>query len=377
MIRLGSKARASGIGMDFGACSLRAVQLDRIGDHWHVRHWINIETPMGMPGAAPPHSREEIALAFGPGTFVGRRSSGALSPPDVEYQLLEVPPIMLEQSVDRLRTALRIEIDRQMPWPMEEAEVAVWPTRDDASCKVPIVVVAARRQAVQNRLDLLDSQRIVCERVDVVPFAMISLLQAASETKTHPGDQVWGILDLGHTSSRLYIVHGDRPIYTRVLLGGGMEWTETIAKTLHIDAAVAEKYKRAYGIRPTDRGFGSLVGRLAVISENELPSVFYAILRPVLDNLATEIERSYRYAMGQFPGSQAGPLYLIGGGARLGGLTNYLNGHLGVPIRMPDAGPRFMDVESEGPGTAHSLHLPLNFCVLAPCVGLAIKEEAA
>src|SRR5262245_17171087 len=123
------KKRTTVIGVDFGACSLRAVQLQKQGSQWKVHHWVNLETE---PTTAQPVARDyasEIRMAFGPGTFSGGQTALVLSPPDVEYKLLEVPGPVLDKPPAELKAALQFELDRQMPWPAAESEVAAWPVQ--------------------------------------------------------------------------------------------------------------------------------------------------------------------------------------------------------------------------------------------------------
>jgi type IV pilus assembly protein PilM len=187
---------------------------------------------------------------------------------------------------------------------------------------------------------------------------------------------VCGVLDIGFQAARLYLIQRDRPVFARVVRGGGGELTETLAGALRVEFRIAEQYKRIYGVKQTDRGFRSVLGGLSQISERELPGVLYAILRTVFDAMAEEVERSYRFVLGRLQGASAGPLYLVGGGARLPGLTQILAERLGVPVSLPDpktvVDTRRRRGEGEHPAcTAH--HFP----VLAPCVGLAMLEERA
>lgn len=360
------------IGVELGACSLRAVQLRRGAGGWHVAHWVNVEAELVAPAPRPPHDQEELKLAFGPGTFEGTRVSISLSPPQVEYHLIELPEAILHHGPAQLRTALDIELGRQMPWPISESEVCTWPVAPGKGVKVPAMVVAAHRPPLQSWLDQLLDCGLECMRVDVTPNAMISLRQAglngSHELST---DTVWGVLDIGHTSSRLYVAHGDFPVYARVMRHGGKAMTERLAEALRVDFAIAERYKRIYGIEVTERGFRTMLGGLNRITEEDLPSVLYAILRPLLDEMVAEIERSYRYATGQLGHVQAGPIFLTGGGARMKGLVGLLGDRLGVPVCLPDPATLFSEAASDGPDRP-VVFRPGTYTVLAPCAGMAL-----
>lgn len=362
------------IGVDFGACSLRAVQLRGSGSSWRVHHWLNLETEPTSPEPIPPHTVDRVKMGFGPGTFAGRSYVFNLSPPTVDFQRLDVPPTILEQGEAPLRTALQIELDRQSPWSIAEAEVAVWPVRDDTAGKVPAVVVTAHRRTLEDRLAMFTEHGLTCIRADILPHGFRHLAPAAL-SDAPAGQMLWAVLDIGFSSSRLYLIHDGRVVYARRLKGGGCELTETLAKTLKVNFAMAEKYKRIYGIAPTDRGFRSMLGGLSRITEAELPGVLYAILRPTIEAVQYEIERSYRFALGQFPGTVAGPLVLTGGGARLQGLVDVLGSALGVPVGLPEPGTMFDLAGGATDGGLHPALKPTHYAVLAPSMGLALNEE--
>ncbi len=369
MLGLLTRTKTTATVIDFGSCALRAAQLRRDGDRWRIHHWVNIEREPESAQAKPPDYTGDIALAFGPETFEGRRTALLLSPPAVEYKMLEIPRPVLDQPPHQMRESLQFELDRHMPWPASECEIAAWAIHDGQGGSTDAMVVAARTATVQGFLDMLDDARLECVAADLVPNAMIPLCGPAGA-----GAELWGVLDIGLQAARLYLIHRDRPVFARVVRGGGGELTETLTSALRVEFRIAEQYKRIYGVKQTDRGFRSVLGGLSQISERELPGVLYAILRSVFDAMAEEIERSYRFVLGRLNGVSAGPLYLVGGGARLPGLTHLLTDRLGVPVSLPDPKP-VLDTRRVGGEGEHPACTAHNFPVLAPCVGLAMREE--
>lgn len=366
------KQKTSLVAVDFGSCSLRAVQLRKHNGGWGLAHWVNLEHELTAPDPTPPHGPGELHAVFGPGTFLGADTAMAMSPPDVEYQILDVPAVVLQQPAEQLRSALELALNQQMSWPAAEAEIAAWSIKPATSGKTSVIVAAARRSVLNERLDRLGSQRLLCRRADIAPNAFIHLLAKSTD---HADTSVWGVLDLGFHSSRLYLMQGDRPVYARVLRQGGKELTETLVGSLHLDFATAERYKRTFGIRKTaGRGFRSGLGGLANISQEQMPGVLYAILAPAIEALAHDIERSYQFVLTQFADCSAGTLYLVGGGARLTGLIEALGPHLGVSIRLPEAGALITCCPDWREDPRHPALKPEQFCVLASCIGLTLRE---
>ncbi len=362
----------SAIAVDFGACSMRAVQLWREGRRWRIHHWLNAEREPAEAESPQPDYDAELKMACTPGGFNGSRSVLLLDPPHVEFRVLEVPRAVLEQPAQAMRTGLQFELDRQIPWPTNECEIAAWPTQEGTSTQVSTMVVAARTAAVQQHLEILGAQRLNCVRADVLPNAVAGLWEpVAGQTAA----SVWGVLDLGFTSARLYLIHEGCPVYARVMRGGGRELTEALAKALRVEFRIAEQYKRIYGICQSDRGTRALVSGLARISEDALPAVLYAVLRPILESMVGDIERSYRFALGRLTTANAGPVLLAGAGARLKGLPEVLAAQLGIPVCLPTPGPQLDAASPASPGGIHPACSAMNFPVLSGCIGMALKEE--
>ncbi len=372
MLALLTRNRTSPIAMDFGACSLRAVQLIRKSDGWHVYHWFNVE--VDPVSADPPRIDYDahLKMALGPGAFAGRQAAITLAPPDLEYRLIDLPTALLSRKPAELREALQFELDRQLPWPARETEIAAWPVGSSQGPCTSTMVAAGRTSVIRVWLDLLEAQGLECVVADVTPNAIIRLHEQAGESGAE--NVIWGALDIGFRACRLYLVHNGRPVYARVLRGGGRELTELLARGLHVEFGVAEQYKRLYGIEQTERGLRSMVGGLARISDEALPGMLYAILARTIDTLAAEIEKSYRFVLDRTPGATIGGLCLVGGGARLKGLAEILGRKLGIDVRPPDPRGAIRNAMSD-PAGPHAACTPVQYPSLAVCMGLAMRED--
>lgn len=373
MFGLKTKPRTSVIGVDFGACSLRAVELRQTGRGWCIHHWVNIESEPESADPPLPHYETELRLAFGPGTFTGRKISLLLSPPHVDYELIEVPEAILDLPAAQMREALQVELDRHLPWPASACEIAAWTVGPTHGSRCSAMVSAARTKELQHRLDLLETADLEATRADILPNAIIELRSGYKASVSQESEsKIWGVLDIGFEGARLYLVQNNCVIYARGVSGGGRDMTRTLADALKVEFAIAERYKRVYGIEQTQRGFRSVIGGLAQISEELLPGMLFAIVRPTLEAMVKEIERAYRFALGKIPGSSPGPLWLVGGGARLKGLPDVLCAGLGVPVTCPDVDGTL--IQKPVGGDQYAL-TDANFPVLAGCVGLAMMGE--
>ncbi len=365
-------SRTSLIAVDMGACALRAVQLIRRGGRaggWDIHHWINLEREPESAQPVTADLAERLELVFGPGGFTRTRCGLLLNPPDVEYRLMDAPGPVLALPPAQLAAALQFELERQLPWPVAEAETAAWKVRETSGGGTAMVL-AARRADVQRQLDLLTARELDCLKADVVPNAMVQFGAASGFGSER--SRIWGVLDLGFQSARLYLMSGHLPVFARVLRGGGREMTEALATGLRLEFPLAEQYKRLYGVRKGDRGARAAGGGLGKISEDTLPEVIYSVCRPVLEGMTSEIERACRFVLGQVPQAEFDRLLLIGGQSRMPGLRTLLGETLGVPVTAPEPSVAFAGLLSRHP--QHRACAAGTFAMLAPCLGMAMKE---
>jgi Tfp pilus assembly PilM family ATPase len=99
---------------------------------------------------------------------------------------------------------------------------------------------------------------------------------------------------------------------------------------LDISLKSAEVQKREHGSALRPQGVGRRKGDPP---PDELGSILHGILRCDLKDLATEVKRSYEYILSCYPPKQAADLVLVGGGAALRSLPEFLSEALGISVR--------------------------------------------
>jgi Tfp pilus assembly PilM family ATPase len=75
----------------------------------------------------------------------------------------------------------------------------------------------------------------------------------------------------------------------------------------------------------------------ADIQHDEVAVMLLSALRGELNEMAAEIKRSYEYVLSSYPGRRASDLVLVGGGAGMPNLPEFLSGILGIPVRRCSA----------------------------------------
>lgn len=176
---------------------------------------------------------------------------------------------------------------------------------------------------VDNYQNVLSNGGMISRRNVVASLAATELISSYEGT---PNSFI--LVDIGSNVTTVSFI-GNKALYgTTYFNWGGDNITEKIIESFNINEADAEKYKIMYGIDNremnfkapicvTDDGTGVEVhhtnDELNAIIKGEL-DIFIKYLNEAVDNVVAQHDRSYR----------SFPMLLIGGGAELNGLVNYM-----------------------------------------------------
>ena len=158
------------------------------------------------------------------------------------------------------------------------------------------------------------------------------------------------VIDFGARSSDLAI-YDTAVRLTSTVETGGDNITRTIAVALKLSNQEATQLKIRYGI-----GKSRWQGRLATA------------LQPILSDFATEVQKMMRYYLQHNAGQKAvDHIILVGGGANMPGLADFLSHLTGVPTQICNPWSKLI-VKPLQPPT------PSETTIYATALGLALKE---
>jgi len=267
--------------------------------------------------------------------FQPRGVLAGLSPPDIELHPLELAEI--EAGVEARADAARAELDRLMTFDSSTAQTDHWLLPPSNAMRTTAVGVAARAEGIALALSVCDAAGMECRGIDATPCAL-ARFGATYRGLNDSERDVWSVLDLGARMARIVVCLGSVPISARAFNCGGRNWTEKLAQSLTVSPQTAERHKRDHGVvrdgvvrdgaSAPARGAGG--GASGTLGE-----LIYNVLCADLDQLCTELERSYRYVMQCFPKHAPGPVVVVGSGGGLRGLDALLHERLGVEVIVP------------------------------------------
>jgi Tfp pilus assembly PilM family ATPase len=236
----------------------------------------------------------------------------------------------------------RVELSRMHNAAPNSFEMICWelPAQGKSKSTTQAIAVGCPHDAANAFLDVFEGSGFNVRALDVRSAAAAR----ACMSLTVPPPAVTSILDLGWNSTKLLLVSGDKVIYDTSLTANCMA---KLILTLKQESGIAEE--SAYQIVST---VGFVNDNEASELDREFAEVIRKKLRRHVDAVLEELKAPFAYAGRQYPGGQIKRLLLIGGGAGISGLAQYLEATLSIdvmsvaPSNVADSAPQIVSKAS-------------------------------
>lgn len=226
--------------------------------------------------------------------------------------------------------AIETEAERYIPVPLSDLYLD-WETISSSGDSQDTLVVAIPKK-------LVDSYMKLCQLVNLEPVLIETTMHAATRLleSEKPVDGPTMIIDFGSLSSDISLSENRKILVMGTVQGGGESFTQAIKKALDLSSEAAGLIKNKYGIG---------------VSKKQKEIV--AALEPTLAPIVKEIERTQRYYQDRFSSKEAiSQILILGGGANMPGLSDYLTNNLRLPTRTCDPWVYFESNDLQPPSTS-------------------------
>lgn len=294
-----------------------------------------------------------------------RKAVGIVQGPSTAFMRLLLPRMPAKE----LQQAVRWEAQKSLPFSVDGAILAyqvVGEVADrDGAMKLAVLLAAVEAQFAAEAVGILRAAGLEPVGLTLVPAALARLIQHGSPV-TEPGE-VWALLDMGAQESHLMFFRGIELLLAREIGTGGRAITEAMAsavmvegRRIQLDTDQAERLKREYGIPSPAEADRQAEG---------IPlTQIGAMIRPALDRLAVEFQRSFAYYQEHVGGPSPTRIVLSGGTAQLRNLLPFLAESRGIDVEILDP---FARPDLTGPLREDILQVAPQFAVVT---GLALDR---
>ena len=312
-------ASRSPIGVDLGARLIKAVQLERHSDGWHVAAAVAL--PRREPdGPVTATDVARLTSALRRQGFAGSRIVLAAPTGTARAELMELPPRSSGAPIDDIA---RAEICRTQKRAAGSFEMALWDVPDEArgAGQMSMMTAVYPHDEAEHLLDVFEAAGWRVAAVDLQACALARACAAAA-----PGLELAAALDIGATCVVFQLMCRDVVVYVRRLENLGLG---TVHDGLH----------GQFGLNPemTEhllRDVGLLEGEVTDGPSTSAMAGALGLIAGYVERLAREVGTSLSYAAHLYRDSAVQRLMLTGGGAAMPGLDAMLTRELAADVQV-------------------------------------------
>jgi len=248
--------------------------------------------------------------------------------------------------------ALKWEMKNFISFPIEQAVIdyeILEGVAEGGVKKLKVAVACCPQETVDRYLDLLSAAGIRPSLFTQHSFVSKNVINSLCPKEK----RAVALLDIGYTFSELAIFQDRELVFSRKLPVAGQDFTQEMTQALVSDRGKteltleeAESIKKEYGICRSNKS--------KVLEAKIACAQLISLLRPNLEKLVTEIERSFTFYREKEQGAPVELLLLLGGGGNLKNLTKKLSKNLHIPVQLgnplvafPLSGPSLLGDEPE------------------------------
>ncbi len=311
MAPFGRKKRT--VGLDIGSGLIKLVVLDHSKDQPEL---IKVATTPVLADAIvegevmdPGIVSEAIKGLFGTAGIKQKGVVTAVGGRDVIVKKIQMDRMKESDA----REVIRWEAEQHVPFDMENVELDFQILDPDGEgLQMNVLLVAAKRELVQNKVSLLTDAGLQPEIIDVDAFALHNAFEL-----NYPDEQTGmvGLLNIGHEVTNINILEDGVPILTRDLAIGTRKFREDLQRERGMTAEDAD--------------------RLLQAPQADAAVTPYVESRG--EEMAVGIERAAAFLQtASKTGLAIGKIYMSGGGSRIPGLGEVLADRLRLPVEKAD-----------------------------------------
>jgi type IV pilus assembly protein PilM len=311
------RGQSAVLGIDISTAAIKLLELSKSGSRYKVESYAVAPLPLDVIVDKSITDIEVIANAIKAAVKQSgsktKQACVAIAGPSVMTKMISMPAGLNE---DEMESQIFVEADQYIPYSIDEVNLdfEVQGLNESSPDRVDVLLVASRRENVEDRVEALAKAGLKASIVDVETFAMENAFSVLSEQISEDSNnQTVAIIDIGASISTLNIIHQGQSIYTREQVFGGRQLTEEI--------------QQRYGLSYEEAGLSKKHGGLP---DNYIVDV----LDPFKKAIIQQISRSLQFFISSSLERPINSIVLAGGCSSMAGMSELVEKELGYPVYM-------------------------------------------
>jgi type IV pilus assembly protein PilM len=301
-------------GLDIGSTAIRLVQLRRGGVHPALVAYGALPVPANLATSDSKIDQDKIAELI---KQLLRENRVSLKNVVVGLPASKVfTTVITTPKLDnaQLTKAIRYQAEQYIPMAIDQVKLD-WAVVDQSKDgkQLEVLLVAAPNAVVDKYVSIL-------EKAGLEPLALEANAMAASRALVPSGNLAVAMVDFGALDSDVTITLNNAPRLVRSVPVGGTTFVRSVAQNLGLDEVQANQFTYKFGL-----------------TQSKLEGQVFKAIKPTLDSLVSEIEKSTKYFVGRYPEVKLEKLVVTGAAASLPELGPFLANSTGLPVEFGNA----------------------------------------
>ena len=309
------------IGLDIGAANVKMIQLKKARGNFQLQSFgmaplppqTIVENSLMNAGAVVEAIRRLLSMTE------GKVKDCAVS---IKGHSVIIKRISLPQmSKADLEKSIEWEAEQYIPFDISDVNVDVQilsPTGGEAG-QMDVLLVAGKKDIIYDYTAVITEAGLNPIYVDVDAFAMANAFEINYPISP---DETVALIDIGAGTTKIIVLSGRMPTFTRDINMGGQQFTEELQKQLGLSYEEAEALK--------------LGGDEELEAESVIPQEVERIIQESSEVLVQEVRRSLEFFSATSQDADIARLFLCGGTAKISSLHKILESRTGIPVTVMD-----------------------------------------
>jgi type IV pilus assembly protein PilM len=301
------------IGLDLGNHSIKIVELQRISGFPVITNFAIFESDKLKLDLGDEDSVNlyisKLKTYFDEVAFKSREV--VLSLPDTDvFVTIKVLPKM---NIREIKNYIPLQASDVFPENINNLTFDARILRELDNNQIEVLLVGARKQKVEKYIEILKRSNLTPKIFEPKAVSNARLIDENSPTKACV------VLDFGFNVTNLEIIVNKIPRFTKSISIGSNTLNKALSQNLNLSLLQAEEYKKGYGL-------------VQGVADDKI----YSYLKPLIDSIILDLKRSIVYFNEKNKGMEISKIYLLGGLAKLPGISEYLQLSLNYPVEVYD-----------------------------------------
>ncbi len=309
------------LGLDISPDAVKIVEISQSRGKFRVEHADSEALPQGAVSDRDIQDAAAVSRALR--TILERshiRTKAVATALPANTAIVKV--ISLPSDLDEvgIEEQIRFEGSQYIPYSIDAVNFDFAQLGPDTARKgySHVLLVACKKEAVEDRAAVLEEAGLKPKIIDVKPFSLWLLhahLANAAPRERHPSEGAVILVEMGSITTNIHVFQQGHPIYSREHNFGLARLIDEIQRRYGLDGNDAQRMER----------FGGLP-----------PEYEQDVLVPFARSTAQELFRSLDFFQASMPDVSTDSVHLFGAGAKFPQLAEQLRRLVNFPVYVPD-----------------------------------------